>query len=117
MSIYQCKYLEIFFCPMIPSFQNLASISSILQMTKALANEWAQYGITVNAIGPGYCFTEMTHPLLSKRDVKDKYEEPIPMDRLGKPEDMTTTAIYLPSDVSCYVIGQMIYVDGGWTIN
>ena len=51
MSIYQCKYLEIFFCPMIPSFQNLASISSILQMTKALANEWAQYGITVKAIG------------------------------------------------------------------
>lgn len=117
MSIYQCKYLEIFFCPMIPSFQNLASISSILQMTKALANEWAQYGITVKAIGPGYCFTEMTHPLLSKRGVKDKYEEPIPMDRIGKPEDMTTTAIYLASDVSCYVIGQMIYVDGGWTIN
>ena len=95
----------------------VTSKGGILQMTKALANEWAQYGITVNAIGPGYCFTEMTRPLLSKPGVKDKYEERIPMGRLGEPEDMATTAVYLPSDASSYVTGQMIYVDGGWTIN
>jgi len=95
----------------------VTSKGGILQMTKALANEWAQYGITVNAIGPGYCFTEMTRPLLSKPGVKDKYEERIPMGRLGEPEDMATTAVYLASDASCYVTGQMIYVDGGWTIN
>jgi NAD(P)-dependent dehydrogenase (short-subunit alcohol dehydrogenase family) len=95
----------------------VTSKGGILQMTKALANEWAQYGITVNAIGPGYCFTEMTRPLLSKPGVKDKYEERIPMGRLGEPEDMATTAVYLASDASSYVTGQMIYVDGGWTIN
>lgn len=95
----------------------VTSKGGILQMTKALANEWAQYGITVNAIGPGYCFTEMTRPLLSKSGVKDKYEERIPMGRLGEPEDMATTAVYLASDASSYVTGQMIYVDGGWTIN
>ena len=95
----------------------VTSKGGILQMTKALANEWAQYGITVNAIGPGYCFTEMTRPLLSKQGVKDKYEERIPMGRLGEPEDMATTAVYLASDASSYVTGQMIYVDGGWTIN
>lgn len=82
-----------------------------------LANEWAQYGITVNAIGPGYCYTEMTRPLLSKPGVTEKYEERIPMGRLGEPEDMATTAVYLASDASGYVTGQMIYVDGGWTIN
>ena len=79
--------------------------------------KWAQYGITVNAIGPGYCFTEMTRPLLSKPGVKEKYEERIPMGRLGEPEDMATTVVYLSSDASSYVTGQMIYVDGGWTMN
>ena len=95
----------------------VTSKGGILQMTKALANEWAQYGITVNAIGPGYCYTEMTRPLLSKPGVTEKYEERIPMGRLGEPEDMATTAVYLASDASGYVTGQMIYVDGGWTIN
>ena len=86
-------------------------------MTKALANEWAQYGITVNAIGPGYCMTEMTRPLLSDPAVVAKYEAKIPMGRLGTPEDMATTAVYLAADASSYVTGQMIYVDGGWLVN
>jgi NAD(P)-dependent dehydrogenase (short-subunit alcohol dehydrogenase family) len=86
-------------------------------MTKALANEWAQYGITVNAICPGYCLTEMTRPLLSDEKVVAKYKEKIPMGRLGTPEDMATTAVYLAADASAYVTGQMIYVDGGWLVN
>ena len=86
-------------------------------MTKALANEWAQYGITVNAICPGYCFTEMTRPLLSNPEVMEKYCAKIPMGRLGEPEDMASTVVYLSSDASSYVTGQMIYVDGGWIVN
>ena len=46
-----------------------------------------------------------------------KYEEKIPMGRLGTPEDMATTAVYLAADASSYVTGQMIYVDGGWLVN
>jgi NAD(P)-dependent dehydrogenase (short-subunit alcohol dehydrogenase family) len=94
-----------------------SSKGAIVQMTKALANEWAQYGITVNAICPGYCFTEMTRPLLSDPAVLAKYHEKIPMGRLGEPEDMASTVVYLASDASSYVTGQMIYVDGGWIVN
>ena len=94
-----------------------SSKGAIVQMTKALANEWAQYGITVNAICPGYCFTEMTRPLLSNPEVMEKYCAKIPMGRLGEPEDMASTVVYLSSDASSYVTGQMIYVDGGWIVN
>ena len=83
-----------------------SSKGAITQMTKALANEWAQYGMT-----------EMTKPLLSDEAVMAKYKEKIPMGRLGTPEDMATTAVYLAADASSYVTGQMIYVDGGWLVN
>ena len=59
----------------------------------------------------------MTKPLLSDETVMAKYKEKIPMGRLGTPEDMATTAVYLASDASSYVTGQMIYVDGGWLVN
>lgn len=94
-----------------------ASKGAIVQLTKALANEWAQYGICVNAIGPGYYFTEMTEPLLKDPAVVQKYEEKIPMARLGLPADLATTAVYLASEASSYVTGQIVYVDGGWLIN
>lgn len=90
---------------------------AIVQLTKALANEWAQYGICVNAIGPGYYMTEMTGPLLKDPDVVKRYEEKIPMGRLGVPQDLASTAVFLASDSSSYVTGQIIYVDGGWLIN
>lgn len=93
------------------------SKGGVVQMTKALANEWAQYGITVNCIAPGYYFTEMTAPLLSDPDVKQRYEEKIPMGRLGLPSDLESTVVYLASDASAYVTGQLINVDGGWLVN
>ena len=94
-----------------------ASKGAIVQMTKALANEWAPYGITVNAIGPGYYLTEMTKPLLEKPGVTEAYEQRIPMGRLGLPEDLASTVVYLASDATSYVTGQIVYVDGGWLIN
>lgn len=94
-----------------------ASKGAIVQLTKALANEWAQYGICVNAIGPGYYFTEMTKPLLSNPEVMENYQKKIPMGRLGLPEDLATTVVYLASGASNYVTGQIVYVDGGWLIN
>lgn len=94
-----------------------ASKGGIVQLTKALANEWAQYGICVNAIAPGYYLTEMTQPLLKDQNVLKKYEEKIPMGRLGLPSDLASTAVYLSSDASGYVTGQVIYVDGGWLVN
>lgn len=90
---------------------------AIVQLTKALANEWAQYGICVNAIGPGYYKTEMTEPLLKNPEVVKKYEEKIPMARLGVPQDLATAAVFLAGEHSSYVTGQIIYVDGGWLVN
>lgn len=94
-----------------------AAKGAIVQLTKALANEWAQYGICVNAIGPGYYMTEMTGPLLKDPAVVQKYEEKIPMGRLGTPEDLASTVVFLASDHSGYVTGQIVYVDGGWLVN
>lgn len=94
-----------------------ASKGAIVQLTKALAVEWAEYGITVNAVGPGYYFTEMTEPLLKDPAVVQKFEAKIPMRRLGLPEDLASTAVYLAADASKYVTGQIIYVDGGWLSN
>ncbi len=93
-----------------------AAKGGIVQMTKALANEWAQYGINVNAIGPGYFETEMTKPLLSDIKVVEAMIEKIPQRRLGVPADLVGAAVLLASEASAYMTGQVIYVDGGWLI-
>ena len=86
----------------------------IVQLTKALANELAEYGINVNAIGPGYYKTEMTKVLFDDPEYLQKLLSRIPMDRTGLPEDLMGAAVFLASDASNYITGQVIYVDGGW---
>ncbi len=91
-----------------------ASKSAILGLTRALCNEWAQYGINVNGIAPGYMETNNTTQI---QEDKDRYEailERIPQARWGKPEDLMGAAIFLASDASNYVNGFTIAVDGGW---
>jgi len=90
--------------------------AGIVQMTKALANEWAEYGINVNAIGPGYYETEMTKKLFSDPKVVESMIGNIPLKRIGMPEDLIGTAVLLASEASTYITGQVIYVDGGWLI-
>ncbi|MDR2826089.1 MAG: glucose 1-dehydrogenase [Deltaproteobacteria bacterium] len=94
-----------------------ASKGGIAQLTKALANEWARYGINVNAIGPGWFDTEMTKPLFKDPAVAKRFVDRIPLRRIGLPEDLIGTAIFLASPASDYITGQTIYVDGGWLIN
>ena len=94
-----------------------ASKGGILQFTKVLANEWAKFNINVNAIGPGYLLTEQTRPLL---DDKEKYHSTlnkIPMGRLGVPADIAGAALFLASELSNYITGQVIYVEGGRLID
>ena len=91
-----------------------ASKGGITQMTKAMCNDWAQYGICVNAIGPGWVKTEMTEAL---RDNKERYEEitrRIPLGRWAEPSDLAGLAVFLASDASNYITGQVIFVDGGY---
>ena len=94
-----------------------ASKGGIVQMTKALANEWAMNGICVNALGPGYFETEMTRPLFQDPAMVKRFEERIPMQRTGLPEDLAGAAVFLASRASDYMTGQIMFVDGGWLIN
>jgi NAD(P)-dependent dehydrogenase (short-subunit alcohol dehydrogenase family) len=93
-----------------------AAKAGIVQMTKALANEWAEYGLRVNAIGPGYYKTEMTQALFADEKAVKAMLANIPLRRLGLPEDLIGTAILLASDAAAYITGQVFYVDGGWLI-
>lgn len=89
------------------------SKGGLISMTRALAVEWANYGITVNAIAPGYFPTKMTHGTLEQ--AQEAIEALTPLGRLGGPEDLKGTAVLLASDASAYITGQTIAVDGGLT--
>ncbi len=88
---------------------------AVMMMTKALAAEWAKGGITVNCLGPGYFASEM-----SAKVADQKYEDGIkngcPMGRRGNPGELNGAMLFLASDASSYVTGQLLLVDGGWTI-
>jgi 2-deoxy-D-gluconate 3-dehydrogenase len=96
----------------IPSYA--ASKGGIAQITKSMANDWAKYGIRVNAIGPGYFITDVTEPLLKDKGRYTEITARIPLGRWGKPEDLGGAAVFLASDASDYITGQTIFVDGGW---
>ncbi len=91
-----------------------ASKGGVLLLTKALAVEWAKYGITVNAIGPGYFDTEMTKQLQADEKFNSWVLSNTPLNRWGKPDDLVGALIFLASSASDFVTGQIIYIDGGW---
>lgn len=95
----------------------VAAKGGIKQLTKAMAHELAEYGISVNAVGPGYFETEMTKPIFENPDNIRRFKERIPFGRTGYPEDLIGTAVFLASSASDYIVGQTIYVDGGYLIN
>jgi gluconate 5-dehydrogenase len=92
-----------------------ASKSGILGLTKSLAVEWAKYNINVNAVAPGYITTDLTAKLKADKDFDAWVLSRTPMTRWGSPEDLVGAAIFLASNASNFVTGQMLYVDGGWT--
>ena len=89
----------------------------VVQMTKAMALEWAQLGICVNAIGPGSFPTELTEPVYSDPVRTARIVERVPMGRPGAPEDLAGAAVFLASSASDYITGQVLYVDGGWLVS
>jgi len=88
-----------------------ASKAGVIGLTKTIAREFAQRGINVNAIAPGYIQTPMTDVLPDK--AKEELKRMIPMERLGQPEDVATAVLFLVSDASSYVTGQVLNVNGG----
>jgi len=88
-----------------------ASKAGVIGFTKTIAREFAQRGINVNVIAPGYIETPMTEALPDK--VKEDLKRLIPMDRLGKPEDVAEAVLFLVSESANYITGQVLNVNGG----
>ncbi len=93
-----------------------ASKGGVIQLTRALAVEWAKYGITVNAIAPGTMETEITKKMLEDPKVRKAVEGKIPMKRIGYPSDLAGAVIFLSASGSDYITGQTMFVDGGFSV-
>ena len=90
-----------------------AAKGGIKMLTQAMAAEWAEHNIQVNAIGPGYMTTELTRALVKDEKFDAWMKARTPARRWGTPDDLAGTAIFLASAASNYVNGHIIYVDGG----
>jgi len=88
-----------------------ASKAGVIGLTKTIAREFAQRGINVNAIAPGYIQTPMTDALPEK--AKEELRRMIPMERLGQPEDVAQAVLFLVSEASSYITGHILKVNGG----
>ena len=91
-----------------------ASKAGVVGLTRVLAAEWGPYGVRVNAIGPGYFRTRMTEKLFSDQAWVERLLTQVPLGRPGEPQDLAGVAVFLASDASAYLTGQVIYVDGGY---
>ena len=91
-----------------------AAKGGLVQMTKALANEWAGRNVQVNAIAPGYVRTANTEGLRHDETRSRQILERIPVGRWGEPQDIAGAAVFLASAASDYVSGEVLVVDGGW---
>lgn len=92
-----------------------ASRGAILSMTRSLAAEWGKFGITVNVLAPGWFKTAQNAVLYENKGWVDYITNRIPLNRPGQPHDLDGTVIFLASDASEYITGQIILVDGGFT--
>lgn len=92
-----------------------ASKAAVINMTRALAAEWAKYGITVNAIGPGFFESEMTAGSINTSEFQQYLKASCPMGRIGQKGELNSALLFLAAKASSYVTGQTVFVDGGWT--
>lgn len=93
------------------------SKGAILMMVRSLAVSLADKGIRVNGIGPGIVDTPLTHAGLEQPGVRSRLQAQIPLGRIGQPDDIGGTAVFLGSEAAAYITGQMLYVDGGILAN
>lgn len=92
-----------------------ASKAGVIGFSKSVARELATRGVTVNVVAPGYINTDMTKVLSDK--VKDAVIETVPMKRIGEPDEVANLVLFLASDLSNYITGQVINVDGGMVMS
>lgn len=99
----------------IPTIAYHASKGAVVNFTRAVAAELATYGITCNAICPGYFYTELTTQVLDTEQFQEFAKTHVPMQRYGKEGELSSAIIFLAADESSYVNGVILPVDGGYT--
>lgn len=92
-----------------------ASKSGVYGLVRTLSTEWSGRNIRVNGIGPGYFRTALTETVFADEKRYQKMLDRIPMGRFGDPDELAGAAVFLASDASSYITGQLLMVDGGWT--
>jgi NAD(P)-dependent dehydrogenase (short-subunit alcohol dehydrogenase family) len=100
----------------VPDAGYVASKSAVNGLTRELAAQWAADGVRVNAIAPGWFPSELTAELLDDERSRRWLERQCPMGRPGRIDELDGVLLFLASDASSYCTGQVITVDGGWTI-
>lgn len=92
-----------------------ASKAGVVQMTRAMAESWSARGINANALAPGFFPTELTAPVFSDPAIAAEKAAQTAIGRNGEPGDIAGPTVFLASDASRYVTGQVLYIDGGYT--
>jgi gluconate 5-dehydrogenase len=92
-----------------------AGKGGVVQLTRAIAQEWGRRGITCNAIGPGFFPTALTAPVFADESLAQRHAEQTCLGRNGRLDDLQGVTVFLASDASAYITGQTLMVDGGYT--
>lgn len=92
-----------------------AGKGGIVQLTRAIAQEWSAHGITCNAIGPGFFPTALTAAVFADAPLAQRHAAQTCIGRNGRPEDLYGATVFLASDASAYITGQTLMVDGGYS--
>ena len=92
-----------------------SSKGGAVQLTKALAVEWAPYNVRVNAVAPTFIETDFTKEMFEDEEFYQDVVSRIPLGKLAQPSDVTGAVLFLASDLAQFITGETIKVDGGWT--
>ena len=90
--------------------------AGVIMLTKSLAAEWAPHGVRVNAVAPGYTRTDLIEHLIDSDMCRDYWIGGTPMGRMGSTDEIANAVLFLASDVSSFVTGETLVVDGGYTL-